>query len=287
MFRIATDSTADLPKEFLQEKGIPCIQLSYILDGVTYGEEKVLDDKEFYKKMRSGQMPTTSQVNPEDAKKFLGEIAKTEKEILMLAFSSGLSGSCNSMRIAAQEVMEETPDCKICVIDSLCASMGEGLFVYKAVELREQGLSMEETAAWLEEHKKNFVHVFTVDDLFHLHRGGRVSRTAAVVGSLAGIKPVLHVDDEGHLINIAKIRGRKKALQELVNYMQKKQENYAGENDTVMIAHGDCLEDAEYVRDLVREKFGVEKIMINMLGPVIGTHTGPGLVALFFMGESR
>lgn len=287
MFRIATDSTADLPEDFLQEKGISCVNLSYILDGVTYGGEKVLDAKDFYAKMRAGQMPTTSQVNPEDAKAFFLEIAETEKEILMIAFSSGLSGSYNAMQIAAQEVMEERPDCRIRVIDSLCASLGEGMFVYKAAELRDQGLSMDETAAWLEENKLNFVHVFTVDDLFHLCRGGRVSRTAAVVGTLVGIKPVLHVDDEGHLINISKIRGRKKALQELVNYMQKKQENYDGGKDIIMIAHGDCLEDAEYVRDLVRERFGVENIWINMLGPVIGAHTGPGLMALFFMGESR
>ena len=165
--------------------------------------------------------------------------------------------------------------------------MGEGLFVYKAVRLRDQGASMDETIEWLEKHKMEFVHVFTVDDLFHLFRGGRVSRTAAIIGTLAGIKPMLHVDEEGHLINIDKVRGRKKALNALVEYMIKQREGYQGNDDMVMISHGDCQEDAEYVRDLIREKLGIQNFMINSLGPVIGAHTGPGLVALFFMGKER
>lgn len=287
MFCIATDSTADLPKEYLLEKNIKCVNLSYIMDGVTYGNGKELDPKDFYAMMRQGKMPTTSQVNPDEAKVFLESIAQTEKEILVLAFSSGLSGTYNSLRLAAESVMEERSDCRIIVIDSLCASLGEGMFVYKAVQLREKGCSMDETTAWLKEHMFEFVHVFTVDDLFHLWRGGRVSKTAAVIGTLAGIKPMLHVDNEGHLINIDKIRGRKKSLQALVDYMGKKRANYKENGDIVMITHGDCLEDAEYVAGLIRERFGIDNIMINTLGPVIGTHTGPGLIALFFMGESR
>lgn len=287
MFKLVTDSTADLPLKYLQENEIGCINLSYILDGVTYGQGKELDSKAFFDMMRKGKMPTTSQINPEEAKTYLEKLAKTEKEILYLAFSSGLSGSFNSVTIAAGEVMEEHPDCTIRVIDSLCASMGEGLFVYKAVQLRNQGKSMDETVAWLEKHKLNLVHVFTVDDLFHLYRGGRVSKTAAVIGTLASIKPMLHVDDEGHLINIAKVRGRKKSLNALVDYMAEKTANYTDENDMVMISHGDALEDAEYVRDQIRQRLGVQNFMINSLGPVIGAHTGPGLIALFFMGENR
>lgn len=287
MFKLVTDSTADLPKEYLEEQEISCINLSYILDGVTYGQGVELEPKAFFDMMREGKMPTTSQINPDEARAYLRELAKTEKEILYLAFSSGLSGSYNSAVIAAKDVMEEYPDCRIEVVDSLCASMGEGLFVYKAARLRAQGKSMDEVIAWLEEHKMNFVHVFTVDDLFHLFRGGRVSRTTAVIGTLAGIKPMLHVDDEGRLINIAKVRGRKKSLAALVDYMAKKTANYADGNDMVMISHGDVLEDAEYVRDMIEERMGVKNFMINSLGPVIGAHTGPGLVALFFMGESR
>ncbi|MBP5223841.1 MAG: DegV family protein [Lachnospiraceae bacterium] len=287
MFRLVTDSTSDLPVEFLREHNIDCMNLSYILDGITYGQDKVLEPKEFFDLMRAGKMPTTSQINSEEAKAFLTEVASREKEILVLAFSSGLSGTYNSIRMAAEEVREKFPDCRIEVIDSLAASMGEGLFVYKAVQLRDQGASMDETIEWLEKHKMEFVHVFTVDDLFHLFRGGRVSRTAAIIGTLAGIKPMLHVDEEGHLINIDKVRGRKKALNALVEYMIKQREGYQGNDDMVMISHGDCQEDAEYVRDLIREKLGIQNFMINSLGPVIGAHTGPGLVALFFMGKER
>ncbi|MBR4734298.1 MAG: DegV family protein [Lachnospiraceae bacterium] len=287
MFYIVTDSTADLPKEFLEENHVGCISLSYILDGVTYGQGKELDPKEFFDMMRNGKMPTTSQINPQEGYAFLSELAKKEKEILVLPLSSGISGTYNSMKIAADDVMSDFPDCRIIVMDTTCASLGEGLMVYRAVKLRDQGFSMDETYEWLEEHRLQFVHVFTVDDLFHLFRGGRVSRTAAVVGTLAGIKPMLHVNDEGKLINIDKIRGRKKALHAMVDYMEKKRKNYDHFDDVVMISHGDCLEDAEYVRDLIKERFGIRNFVINSLGPVIGTHTGPGLVALFFMGESR
>lgn len=287
MFKLITDSTADLPVEYLEEHGIGCINLSYILDGVTYGQGKELEPKAFFDMMRAGKMPTTSQVNLEEAKNFFEKEIASCKELLYLAFSSGLSGSYSSATLAAEEVMAEHPDCRIVVVDSLCASMGEGLFVYKAVQLKEQGKSLDEVVEWLEQHKLNFVHVFTVDDLFHLYRGGRVSRTTAVIGTLAGIKPLLHVDDEGHLINIGKIRGRKKSLTALVDYMGEKIANYAGENDMVMISHGDALEDAQKVRDMIRERYGIENFCINSLGPVIGAHTGPGLIALFFMGESR
>lgn len=287
MFCLVTDITADLPKDFLEAHQIRLIRFPYVLDGETYGIEKDLDPKDFYDMMRSGKMPTTSQVNPEEAYEFLSVLSKTEKEILVIAFSSGLSGSYNCVRLAAKQICDEDPSCKIIVMDSLSASMGEGMMVYKAVTLRDNGCSMEETAKWLEAHKFEFVHIFTVDDLFHLFRGGRVSRTAAVLGTLAGIKPMLHVDNEGHLINIDKVRGRKKSLQALVEYMAKKRAHYQENGDIVMITHGDCLEDAEYVAGLIRERFGIENIMINTLGPVIGTHTGPGLIALFFMGESR
>jgi len=212
MFKLTTDSTADLPEEYLQKNEISCINLSYILDGVTYGPERNMSSKAFFKMMREGKMPTTSQVNPEEAKIFFESLIGAHKEILHLAFSSGLSGSYNNTRLAAEEVMEEHPDCRIVVIDTLCASMGEGLMVYKAAKLRDEGKSLDEVVEWIEMNRLNFVHAFTVDDLNHLFRGGRVSRATAIIGTLAGIKPILHVDNEGHLVNIDKIRGRKKAL---------------------------------------------------------------------------
>ena len=289
MFKLVTDNTADLPLEYLKEHKVDYMVLSYILDGVAYGKEKELDWKEFYNMMREGKMPTTSQVNPDEAKNFFEECIKENKEILYLAFSSGLSGTYNSGRIAAEEVMEEHPDVKIIVIDSRCASLGEGLLVHKAIQMRDAGKTMEETAQWIQEHINNLVHVFTVDDLFHLYRGGRVSKTAAVFGTLASIKPKLHVDDEGHLIVIGKVRGRKKSLNALVDYMEEKMGSWEQENkeDYIFISHGDALEDAEYVRDQIKERFGMEHFLINNIGPTIGAHAGPGTSALFFMGESR
>lgn len=287
MFKIVTDTTADLPKDYLAQHEIDCLCLPYTIDGVTYTAENELDWKEFYDRMRKGSMPTTSQVNPQEAEEYFRDCLKEHSEILYLAFSSGLSGTYNSGRIAAEALKEEFPEAKIIVVDTLAASMGEGLMVYKAVQMREEGKSIDEVASYMEEHKQNFVHVFTVDDLNHLHRGGRVSKAAAIVGTLASIKPVLTVDETGHLIVIDKIRGRKKSLLTLVDLMEKKSGSYMDQNDIVMISHGDCMEDAEFVAQKVKEKFGAKHIMINNVGPTIGAHTGPGVVTLFFMGEKR
>ena len=288
MFQITTDSTADLPVEYLEKHNVGCMPISYILDDVTYGRDRELDWKEFYAMMRNeGKMPTTSQINPEEAKANFEEWIKKNKEILHLAFSSGLSGTYNNMRLAAEEVMEEHPDCRIIVVDSLSASMGEGLFVHKAVRLRDAGKTMDETAEWLNSHVQNFTHVFTVDDLFHLHRGGRVSKTAAVIGTLVSIKPKLHVDGEGHLIPQSKVRGRRKSLNALVDFMEQKMGSFRDKSDIVFISHGDCYDDAVYVQEQVKKRFGIEKFLIAPIGPTIGTHSGPGTVALFFMGDAR
>lgn len=287
MFKIVTDSTADLPLEYLEEHKLGCMHLGYIMEGVTYGCDREMPWKEFYAMMREGKMPTTSQVNPEEAKDYFKEFIKEDKEILYLAFSSGLSGTYNSAKLAAEEVMEENPDCRIIVIDTLCASLGEGLIVHKAVCMRDEGKSMDEVADWVNPHLQNLVHVFTVDDLYHLYRGGRVSKTTAFIGTLAGIKPKLHVDEEGHLILIGKVRGRKKSLTALVDYMEEKMGTFQAENDIVFISHGDALEDAEFVRDQVKERFGIKNFLINNIGPTIGAHSGPGTIALFFMGEER
>ena len=204
-----------------------------------------------------------------------------------IAFSSGLSGTYNSCRLAAMNLAEKYPDNKIIVIDSLCASMGEGLFVHKAVMMKEEGKSIDEIAAWLEENKLHVVHNFTVDDLFHLYRGGRVSKTAAVVGSMINLKPILHVDNEGHLIPLSKVRGRKKSLIALVDSMEKQIGAWRDKNDIVFISHGDSLEDAQFVAELIKKRLGIENFLINHIGPTIGAHSGPGTIALFYMGDYR
>lgn len=257
-FVIVSDSTVDLPKEYLQSKQVPIISLSYIMDGVTYEEMDGLSHKEFFEKLRAGSLPTTSQINPEQAREALELFAKEGKDILYIGFSSGLSGSYNSVRMAAEDLKEEYPDINIITIDSLCACMGEGLLLYKALELKKHGMSMEEIAKWVEANKLHICHNVTVDDLNHLHRGGRISKTTAVVGSMIKIKPIIHMSDEGKLVVIGKERGRKKSLVSIVDRMEKQMQGY--DNDIVMI---------------------------NGIGSVIGSHTGAGVVAVFFMGDKR
>lgn len=287
-FLITTDTTADLPEDYLTKHNIDTLSLTYTLEGVTYDREHPLDVKEFYNTMRNGSLPTTSQVNPETAKTTLKDIAeKNQCDILHIAFSSGLSGSYGSVRIAVQELEEENFPYRILVVDSLCASLGEGLLVHKAVTMRDQGASLDETAKWLEENKLHIVHNFTVDDLNHLYRGGRVSKTAAFIGTIVNIKPILHVDNEGHLIPLSKVRGRKKSLISLVDSMEKQMGSYRDQNNIVFISHGDSVEDAKFVAKLVQERFGIESFLINYVGPTIGAHSGPGTIALFYMGEYR
>lgn len=287
-YLITTDTTADLPESYIQEKTLGIMSLSYTLEGVTYERGHDLPVKDFYEKMRSGSLPTTSQVNPENAKAlFLELMTEHDCDILHLAFSSGLSGSYNSCRIAAAELEEEHPEHKVIVIDTLCASLGEGLLVHKAWENRENGMTLEENAKWVEENKLHIVHNFTVDDLFHLYRGGRVSKTAAFIGTMINLKPILHVDDEGHLIPLSKVRGRKKSLITLVDSMEQQMGSYRDQNNIVFISHGDCIEDANYVASLIKERFGIDSFLINYVGPTIGAHSGPGTMALFYMGEYR
>ena len=286
-FKIITNTTADLPMEYVKENNLGLMVFNYTIKDETYSRGNELDWKEFYSMMREGHMPTTSQVNPEECRSYFEEYLKETDELLYICFSSGMSGTYNNACLAAETVMEEHPGCKITVIDSKCASMGEGLLVHKAVELKKAGKTMEETAAWVKENLLHLVHIVTVDDLNHLHRGGRVSKTTAVVGSMVGIKPIIHVDNGGRLINISKVRGRKKSLTALVDYMENRLGRYRESNDIVFISHGDALEDACLVRDEIKARFGIEKFMINHIGPTIGAHSGPGTIALFFMGESR
>lgn len=287
-FIITTDTTSDLPVSYVHEHHLGMMSIPYTIQDQTYTWENALPEKDFYAMMRNGSLPTTSQANPEEAAKLFEHIIQTQDvNILHIAFSSGLSGTYNSCRLAAADLAETYPDNKIIVIDSLCASMGEGLLVHKAVQMKENGKSLEEIAAWLEEHKLHVVHNFTVDDLFHLYRGGRVSKAAAVVGSMINLKPVLHVDNAGHLIPLSKVRGRKKSLIALVDSMEKQIGSWRDKNDIVFISHGDSLEDAQFVADLIKKRLGIQSFLINHIGPTIGAHSGPGTIALFYMGDWR
>ena len=285
---ITTENTCDMPSDYYAEQGVEYMYLPCTMGDTVYNKEHDVDSGAFYASMRAGSMPTTSQVNSEDAKKCWLPILEAGKEILHLAFSSGLSGTYNSCRIAAEELMEVHPDYKILVVDSLCASMGQGLLLHKALELKKQGKSIDEVHTWLEENKLHLCHVFTVDDLMHLHRGGRVSRMSAVLGTMINIKPMLHVDNEGHLILLSKVRGRKKALQTLVSMMDERIGSYKEKNNTIFISHGDCEEEAAYVGELVRKRYpSVKTVMLNPVGATIGAHSGPGTIALFFLGDER
>lgn len=286
-FVITTDNNSDLPESYLKEHGVGCTYLSYAMDGKNYTHGNFLPEHEFYEAMRSGSLPTTAQSNPESTREMMEPFLKEGKDILHIAFSSALSGTCNSAMIAADELREEYPERKIIVVDSLGASLGQGLLVHLAQMKKETGEDLETVAKWAEKNKLHMVHMFTVDDLYHLYRGGRLSKTAAVVGSVLNIKPVLHVDDEGKLVPVGKVRGRKKALLELVKAMDEKIKGYENSCDTVFISHGDCEEDANFVADKVKERYRVKTIIINHVGATIGAHSGPGTLALFFVGNVR
>ena len=286
-FKIVTDSLSDLPESYLKEHDVECMVLTCLIDGVEYNKDNKIGDKEFYDKIRAGALPTTSQINPAQAKETFEKIYKDYTRILYIGGSSGISGTVQSGNNAAREFEEDHPECKVIVVDSLCASLGVGLLVDFAVKLRDEGKNIEDAARELENLKGNIGHLFTVDDLFHLCRGGRVSKSAAVVGSVVGIKPLLHVDDEGKLVNIGKCRGRKKSLTSLVDMMEQRIGTYKEVDQKVFISHSDCLEDAKFVADEVHERFGFETQLINFIGPVIGSHTGVGTVALFFLTDKR
>ena len=287
-YRIVTDSTCDLPANVVEELGLTVIPMEFQLDGATYHnypDGREYDFHQFYEALRAGKTSTTSQVNYQTFLDPFTPILEEGKDILYLSFSSGLSGTYNGSTIAAKDLMEKYPDARIISIDTLAASIGEGLLVFAAAKKREEGLSLEELAKWVEANRLHLCHWFTVDDLNHLKRGGRVSPAVAIIGTALGIKPVMHVDDEGHLIPVSKVRGRRKSLDALVDHMV--QTCTHPEGQTIFIGHGDSLEDAEYVAKLVRQKFKVKTVILNYIGPVIGSHSGPGTIALFFFGTQR
>lgn len=287
-FEIITDSTANLPEDMIETYGLHILTLSFLVEGKEYkGYEKgkKVDLNQFYGMMREKKNITTSLANSQDAYDMAKPLLEAGKDILYIGFSSGLSSTFQAVTVALKELKEEFPNQKIYYIDSLSAALGEGLFVKYIIDLREEGKSIDEVYEWGMKNRLHIVHAFTVDDLFFLKRGGRVSATTAVIGTALNVKPVLHVDDEGHLIPLNNVRGRRKSLDALVNLMEKSIQNPDGQ--TIYISHGDCVQDAEYVAERVKEKFSIKDIMIRTLDPVIGAHSGPGTVALFFYGENR
>ena len=283
-FKIITDSCCDLTAEMVAQCELSVAQLSVEMDGRVYSNEE-MTPVELYTHLRNGKLPKTAAVNPEGWAELIRPALRAGQDVLVLAFSSGLSATCQSAVIAAGELREEFPDRKLIVIDTLCASIGQGLLVYTAAKLREQGKSIDEVAAWVEDHKKNVCHWVTVEDLMHLKRGGRVSAATAVVGTMLSIKPILRVDDEGKLENLAKARGRKASLNYLLDRMA---ESFDPElSDTVFIGHGDCLADAQTLESAIRSRFGVKNVYINYVGAVIGAHTGPGVAVIGFFGKNR
>lgn len=282
---ITVNSTIDLPKAWLEEKGIPVLPLKYTIDDEHYVDMEGLDSKEFFQKLREGKMAVTSQVNPEEAREKLEPILKEGKDILHLAFTSALSGTYNSVRIAAEELMEEYPERKILVLDTKCACLGEGVLLHYVLKKKEEGASIEEAYTYADELKEHIGHYVTVDDLNHLQRGGRISKTSAVVGSMIKIKPIIVLNEEGKLEVIGKERGRKKAINKIVDMAVEHTGEY--KNEIVMITHGDCLEEAEFLASIVREKMGVDNILINNIGTVIGGHTGPGVLAVFALADTK
>ena len=285
---ILTDSCCDLTAQLADDLGVIVLPLTLLMDGREYRnylDGREITPKDFYARIRSGSMPTTSAVNVGAFEEAMRPILTEGKDLIYLAFSSGLSTTYQSACIAAEGLRSEFPDAKIHVVDTLAASMGQGMLVYLCAQQKKAGKTVDEIRDYAEEMKLKICHWVTVDDLNHLKRGGRVSAATALFGTMLTIKPIIHVDNEGHLINVAKARGRKISLMTLADEMEKRAINPA--EQTIFISHGDCEEDVNLLADELRKRFGVKEVIINYVGPVIGAHTGAGVVALFFVGTER
>lgn len=284
-YKIITDSACDLPKSMLQQLDVKTAPLHVMFKGQNLSDSVDEGLKEIYDGLRAGEKTSTSAVNPEGWREVMEPVVAGGNDALVLAFSSGLSTTYQSAVIAAREVQEAYPGRKVMVVDTGCAALGQGLLVWHACKMRDSGLSLEELTAWCEENKLHLCHWFTVNDLMYLKRGGRVSAATAVLGTMLQIKPVLHVDDDGHLVNMLKARGRKASMEALVKKLDELGQGY--DNSTVFICHGDCPEEAQQLKKMVLQRPGVKEVFVGNLGAVIGSHAGPDTLALFFMGKNR
>lgn len=284
-FVILTDSGSDLDAAKASELGVRVLDLTVIKEGEEPIADGKMDIKEFYSFLREKKTATTSAVNVEAFEEAMEEFIADDKDILYIGFSSGLSSTYNAGRLAAEEMAEKYPDRKIFACDTLCASLGQGLMVHLAVQKKNAGATIDEVRAWVEENKLNLCHWFTVDDLMFLKRGGRVSATTAVVGSMLSIKPVMHVDNEGHLVKVTTARGRRAAIDAMFAKMKDTAIDPASQ--VVYICHGDCIDDANYLAQKIKNELGVKEVYIGYTGAVIGSHSGPGTLALFYLGTER
>ena len=283
-YQIITDSCCDFTEVQYAQWDVISTPLTVTYNGENHDNfSREEDVKAFYNELRGGVMASTAAVNPDGWATAMEPVLKEGKDVLILAFSSGLSTTYQSAVIAAKELREEYPERTIKVVDTLCAALGQGLLVWHAAQKRDAGMSLEDLTAWVEANKLNVCHWVTVDDLSHLKRGGRISATTAIVGTMLNIKPIIYVDNDGHLINTAKVRGRKTALE----YLAKKLGETCTDLETVFIGHGDCAEDAAALEAMLKEQHGVKNVITGFVGPVIGAHTGPGVLVVFFMGSHR
>ena len=281
---LVTDSACDLPPETLKGWRVELIRMPYLF---TDDQKEMLDHDqpigEFYGQMRAGRVAKTSGINQKTFEETFTALLEKGSDVLYLAFSGGLSNTCAVGKSVVEALSERYPDRKIRMVDSRSASTGEGLFVCQAVKNRDRGMSLEENLADLEEKVPHVCHWFTVDDLVYLKRGGRISATTAMMGSALGVKPVLHIDEEGHLIKMFQVHGRKKSLKKMAEMLGETIDR----ETPIFISHADCREDAEWLADLLKEKYDRKVDLITYIGPIIGAHAGPGTVALFFMGSAR
>ena len=282
---IVTDSSSDLTRDIINDPEVIYLQLDVLMDGEPSRANCDVDIKDFYAKLRSKKNATTSAVNIDKFIETFEKYLADGYDVLYLGFSSGLSGTFNAGFVAAKELAEKYPERKVFAVDTLAASLGEGLLVYHAVNMKNGGADIESVRDYVEENKLKLCHWFTVDDLFFLKRGGRINAATAIVGSMLSIKPVLHVDNKGRLISVSKTRGRRAALDALFDKM--KETAIEPEKQVVFISHGDSEEDAKYLADRIKTELGSPEVVISYVGPVIGAHSGPGTIALFYLGCER
>lgn len=286
-YQIITDTNCDLPESYMKEHGLVTVPQYYTVEDVIYEGAGGMEPSVFYQKMREGQKPQSQAINPAVAEERFRAALDSGKDVLYISFASTLSGSCGTAQMVAKELKEEYQDAEIIVVDSCNISLSEGLLVNKAVQMKAAGKTIKENAAWLEEYKTHVCVEFTVDDLHHLQRGGRIGKTTAVVGSILNIKPILRLSAEGKLESVGTVRGRKKSMLALVDYMEERAKGYEEQNDLVGIVHGDCLEEAKWLAEQVKSRLGIQEVMICDVNPSIGVHSGPGALGLMFFGSSR
>lgn len=287
-FVIMTDSSCDLPASLAEKMELAVLPLSVYVEDIKYNnylDEREISFHTIYDKLRTKCPAKTSAVNMAEFIELMEPILQAGKDLLYIGFSSGLSGTYNAGAAAAKELADKYPDSKIYTVDSLCASLGQGLLIYHAWQEKQKGRTIEEVRDFTEQTKLHLCHWFTIDDLMFLKRGGRISSSTAILGSMLNIKPVMHVDNAGHLINVSKARGRKASIRALADEAGKRGIDL--KNQTIFISHGDCVEEANYLADIMRDRFGVKEVLVNYVGPVIGAHSGPGTIALFFLGSER